>query len=265
MLGGWLVSAEFERMPVSNCFHLPAKYAITYLSIKVKMTKTSILLVLLAVIFYSNGVVAQSTVTATAAKNTTFGLHLMPLSLSNVRSRYRLGLTARHKRMRYMLDFSYGDGSTPNWLFNNEGILFRGIRPEVSYHIPTKSTGKGPENSIYFGLELPYTRLERILYHRSYTYDDGKRYRFDRARKIRTRTTAMAKFGFLLHVGTHLYLDLYGGLGGGRRQVAYEEVVNKREDDGFYFDNITWAFETDRQGSGWVIDLALGYRVGCNF
>ena len=223
----------------------------------------SALLLLLATTFLE----AQQDAIPVAQNGPVLGLHIMPLSMTNYKARYRAGAMVQFRRMALVLDLEYGDRYTLNWLRSsgNDTNLFYGVRPEIRLRFPTTYNPERPNDGVYTALEFPVTYTERTLLERSYNDDDGQRRYFDRANKARTRATVVLKAGYVFFIGERLYLDVYGGMGGGIRIISYNNVVGDRPGpsagDGWFP-----AFDTvDEVGTTRVMDLSLGFRVGYAF
>jgi hypothetical protein len=199
-----------------------------------------------------------------AASPPRFGLHLMPLSLTNVLPRYRLGGMVMTDRMSYLLDVEYGSDRTGGALsWNTPADRFIGVRPEVRYLLIPSVLEDGVRP--YLGLELPVTYYEDTQGNGDYVAASGTRFSFDRATQERLRITAILKGGFTIHIGDHLYIDLYGGTGYGSRRIRYLDEVNRRLATAE--PTREWGSSSDLKPAGWhnTIEVALGFRIGYLF
>ena len=101
------------------------------------MTKLFKLMFLPALLLFTPPARSQESYPVTHSDRPVFGVHLMPLSLLNLRGRYRLGAVLQYHRMSYVLDLSYGDRNTPKLIYKNEDmVLFGGFDPRSATVYP---------------------------------------------------------------------------------------------------------------------------------
>ena len=196
-----------------------------------------------------------------------FGLHVMPLSLLNSYSRYRLGAVVARARWTYVLDVEYGDEQTVwFWKRDRPEETFYGLRPELRYAVRTMVDWSDRKNIAYVGLELPLSYYETVLENGTYgTRDREERFDFDRALQTRKRGSIILKGGYVHYFGQHFFVDGYTGLGLGIRRIEYVDVENKRPAAQLATEEWGMSSDARRAGTSWILDLALGVRFGYAF
>jgi hypothetical protein len=195
-----------------------------------------------------------------------FGVHLMPLSVMNLRARYRLGaLYQTGGRLTYLLDLEYGGGRTPRLFFGDRNPVdrFVGLRPELRRSFLASPDRKQADP--YLSLELPVTYFEVRVNDPHYVREDGTHVTYDYANRQRLRITLIAKGGVVVFLGDHLYFDVYAGLGGGGRRVTYRDQGTRRPVTRRMVNR--WPVGAREAAVGWrrIVDAAAGFRVGYLF
>ena len=210
---------------------------------------------------------ADSTLVEMQQVRRQFGLHVMPLSLINFYSRYRIGTFIAGARWIYVLDIEYGDERTIG-LFDMDRPeeTFYGLRPELRYVVRKSVDRLGRMDLAYVGLEVPLSYYETALENGTYgTRDRQERFDFDRALQTRRRGSIILKGGYVHYFGQHFFVDGYTGMGLGIRRIAYVEVENKRPAAQLATEEWGMSSDARRAGTSGILDLALGVRFGYAF
>lgn len=186
-----------------------------------------------------------------------------PLSLVGSHRRMRAGVILHRPRWNYLLDVEYAPGFRGWGDISGQSLhhFFYGLRPELRYALKGNGAAKGTLQP-FIGLEVPINYLETVIDGGRYTAASGEYIAFDRGVRHRERVSVLAKYTLAATVARHWYLEGYVGGGAAYRKNYYTRMSNVRPGNEF-LEDYEWRFgASPREGAGWVLDLALGVRIG---
>ncbi|WP_116107940.1 hypothetical protein [Lewinella sp. IMCC34191] len=192
-----------------------------------------------------------------------FTVTVAPLSLLGRFRRVRAGVIWSRPRWNYLLDLEYAPG------FSGVGRLttqarhhfFYGIRPEIRYAIARKANERERYRQ-FVGLEVPVNYAEAVVDNGQFHNSEGEYISFDRGIRHRERVSVLAKYTLAVWIDRHFYVDGYAGMGVARRKNYYTELVNARPEDSL-LEDFEWNWgASPAEGTVWLLDVALGFRLG---
>ncbi len=222
--------------------------------------KRSILVLLLAFIVIQN-CASQETYEA----RDYLIIKAMPLSMIDYRPRLRFGLEYKaNNRLGYSIDLGIGNMYLNRWrldgLIWGQDYSFFEIRPELKYIFENTQ-----DYYLYFALELFYMEMSDHLLSRYYEKENSNvKTTFESA------TLNKQKYGFHLKAGANiiaykrLNIDIYGGFGFAKRNIAYTDVVNPVTGTEAIF--LEWGPQPELfEGESTIFHIALGLKMGYTF
>lgn len=194
------------------------------------MHRLSILLFAFLLVFPGGYAAAQGE-TALESIALRLGVHVMPLSIFQIRPRFRTGLMATKGRSAFSLDLEFNGaanaieygGDCPTGL---PILSFYGLQPEVKWFNKQR-----PADGWFVALTgiVNYSRsnVDDLVFLPVEGYVYG-------AEQEDFRLAAVGKVGRLTQLGTKAYFEWYLGLGGGIRRYSYDNFgVVVPEDEAF--------------------------------
>ncbi|MFK8162765.1 MAG: hypothetical protein AB8H12_09915 [Lewinella sp.] len=175
-------------------------------------------LLLLSLLFLASGALMAQTEAEEAVPLRRLGVHVMPLSLLQIRPRIRFGITSTKGRKAKSLDveisgpasaISYG-GACPTGL---PILSFYGIQPEVKWF-----KKKRPYDGGFIALTGVINFSNSNVNDLVFVSDEGY---FDTTQQHDFRLAAIAKVGHLLRMEKKGFIEFYLGVGGGIRRFSY--------------------------------------------
>lgn len=183
------------------------------------MTHLNILL-LLSFLAFSNGLLLAQETAEDIESASRWGIHWAPLSLLQLRPRFRVGFVQARGRSARSLDLEF-NGPTNGVAYDapcNIGLplkMFFGIQPEIKLY-----KKKRPKDGTFVALTgmLNYSKSQVADF--VYLYEEG--YSVDDADRNDLRLALIAKVGRTWRLGDGGYFEFYTGIGGGVGHYSYE-------------------------------------------
>ena len=189
-----------------------------------------------------------------------FTFTVAPLSLVGSHRRLRAGVIWHRYRWNYLLDLEYAPGLRGWGDISGESRhhFLYGVRPEVRYAFHDRGYLQH-----FVGVEVPINYLEVLVDNGRFYNATGQYVAFDQGVRHRERISLLAKYTLAAAVTRRLHLEAYTGFGVARRRNYYRGLVNVREENDFLLGDVETGWgPTPGVGTDWVLDLALGFRIG---
>jgi len=187
-------------------------------------------------------------------------LRITPITLLDYTPRLRVGIEySNQTKWQYGLDFGIGNPTLNKWRLDGmvweKDYSFFEIRPEIKY-VYRKSTCF----LLYCSAELFYLQLTDHLLSANYQKDNRHFVIYDEADFKKQKTGIHLKTGADFNVFKRFYFDVYGGIGFANRTIAYANVVNPIENEGFLF--VEWYPQPHLfEGQDLILHFTAGFRI----
>lgn len=192
--------------------------------------------------------------------NTGLKLRIAPITMLDYTPRLRVGVEYTNQtKWQYGLDVGIGNPALNKWrldgmVWEKEYSFFE-IRPEIKY-VYRKSTSF----LLYCSAELFYLQLTDHLLSANYQKDNRHFVVYDEADFKKHKTGMHLKTGADFNVFKRFYFDVYGGIGFANRTIAYANVVNPIENEGFLF--VEWGPQPHLfEGQDLILHFTAGFRI----